>query len=77
MRYVQRDQDGNIIGDYANPQPGYAEEALEDDAPELLARYAKPDPIQVQVEQIQAAIAAAQFTPQQSAVISQLLALLK
>lgn len=33
--YVQRDQSNKIIGRYANPQPGYAEEWLDDNAPEL------------------------------------------
>lgn len=28
MPYVQRDGSGNIIGVYANPQPGYATEFL-------------------------------------------------
>lgn len=38
MRYVERDPiTGEIIGHYANLQPGYAEEALEDDDPELVA----------------------------------------
>lgn len=38
MRYVERDATGKIIGDYANPQEGRAEEELPDDHPELAAR---------------------------------------
>ena len=37
MPYVQRDDDGNINGIYANLQPGYAEEYLPDNNPEVLA----------------------------------------
>lgn len=37
MPYVQRDAGGNIIGRFANRQPGYAEEFLQDDAPEIVA----------------------------------------
>lgn len=36
MPYVQRDESGAIIGRFANPQPGFAEEYLSDDSPELL-----------------------------------------
>lgn len=36
-RWVQRDGLGVIIGDFANLQPGYAEEEVTDDSPELLA----------------------------------------
>ena len=31
--YVQRDQSNKIIGRYANPQPGYAEEWVESETP--------------------------------------------
>lgn len=35
MPYIQRDTAGQVIGRFANPQPGYAEEWLADDALEL------------------------------------------
>jgi hypothetical protein len=35
MAYVQRDSNGDIVGRFANPQPGFAEEWLPDDADEL------------------------------------------
>ena len=41
-RFVER-RDGAIVGDYANPQPGIAEEALSEDDPELVA-YLSPEP---------------------------------
>ena len=47
MVYVQRDAAGAIIGIYANPQPGYAEEALADDAPEVVAYRAGRVPLNV------------------------------
>lgn len=37
MVFVQRDGSGKIIGRFANLQEGYAEEALGDDDPEILA----------------------------------------
>lgn len=37
MPFVQRDTGGNIVGTYAQPQPGYAEEFLADDAPGIIA----------------------------------------
>ena len=36
MPYVQRDNDGNINGMFANPQPDFAEEYLPDDDPEVV-----------------------------------------
>ena len=48
-RWVQRDQSGAIVGDYAQQQPGLADEFLATDHPELAARYApapKPTPLQ-------------------------------
>jgi len=36
-RYVQRDRDGTLIGHFANLQPGYAEEEVPDDHPDILA----------------------------------------
>lgn len=45
MPYVQRDNDGNVKGLYARPQPGYAEDFLDDDHPEVVAyRTAHPMP---------------------------------
>ncbi len=35
MRYVQRNEEGKVIGHFANPQQGYAEEALPDDHPDI------------------------------------------
>lgn len=37
MPYIQRDSNNEIIGQYANQQEGYAEEWLDDNAPEILA----------------------------------------
>lgn len=37
MPFIQRDDGGLIIGRYANLQPGFAEEWLSEDAPELAA----------------------------------------
>ena len=37
MAYVSRDETGAINGVYANPQPGYGEEYLPDDDPEVTA----------------------------------------
>jgi hypothetical protein len=37
MPYVQRDQEGKVIGLFAQPQEGYAEEFLSDDNPEVVA----------------------------------------
>lgn len=42
MPYVQRDDTGAIRGRFANPQPGFAEEWLPDDADEL-----RPSPTQL------------------------------
>ena len=37
MPFVQRDKSGVVMGLYANRQPGYAEEELASDDPEVLA----------------------------------------
>lgn len=37
MPYVERDTNGIVKGLYANPQPGYAEEWIEDDDTEVIA----------------------------------------
>lgn len=44
MRYVQR-ENGKIVGSFARPQLGLAEEALPDDDPELLEFIKRPDPV--------------------------------
>lgn len=46
MPYVSRDDSSNINGIYANLQPGYAEEYLPEDDPEVLAfiESVKPKP---------------------------------
>lgn len=36
MKYVERDKDGIVKGVYACLQPGYAEEMLPDDHPDIL-----------------------------------------
>jgi hypothetical protein len=42
--YAERDDAGNITGVYANPQPGYAEEELPNDHPEVVAFINPPSP---------------------------------
>lgn len=42
MAYVERNQENKVIGVYANAQPGYAEEYLADDHPDVLAYYNPP-----------------------------------
>lgn len=37
MRYVQRDGQAKIIADFANAQPGYAEEQIDEAAAEFIA----------------------------------------
>lgn len=37
MPYVQRDNENKIIAQFANPQPGYAEEYIDDSDPSLTA----------------------------------------
>ncbi len=59
FRYVQRDAGGNIIGDFANRQPGIAEELVDLDAPQF-----QPDPKQVHNDGIDAQIAALEATSQ-------------
>jgi hypothetical protein len=45
MPYVQRDIEGRICGVYANLQPGYAEEFLDDNDPAVLAFLNPPPPV--------------------------------
>jgi poly-gamma-glutamate capsule biosynthesis protein CapA/YwtB (metallophosphatase superfamily) len=65
MPYVQRDTNGAVIGVFANPQPDYAAEWLDDDDPAIatfqatLAR-ARLDAMSVSAFQAQAAMAIAQ-----------------
>jgi hypothetical protein len=40
MRYIQRDENGNVIGHYACPQE-YAQEEVADDHPDILAWHAR------------------------------------
>lgn len=42
--YVERDESGKIIGVYANFQEGFAEEALPEDDPEVVAFLNPPPP---------------------------------
>jgi len=49
MPYVER-TDGKVTGLYANPQPGYAEEFLEDKAPELVAIAAEKAAVDAAIE---------------------------
>lgn len=44
MPYVGRDEHGAVNGCYASPQPGYAEEWLEDNDPEVIAFLNPPLP---------------------------------
>ena len=53
MPFVQRDQLSKIIGLFANRQPGYAEEELPHDDPEVMA-YLSPPPVdQADIDQLQ------------------------
>ena len=67
MRYLQRDTTGTVLGHYANPQPGYAEEEVPDDHPDLQAWEAKraadmtrvrPHPLEQEVADLKAQVAA-------------------
>lgn len=44
MTFVQRDEQGSIIGCFRNPQPGYAEEEVADDAQDVLDFLNPPPP---------------------------------
>lgn len=44
MPYVSRDEDGNLAGAYANKQPGFGEEWLEEDNPEYQEWLNAPPP---------------------------------
>ena len=48
MPYIQRDGSNAVCGVYAQPQPGYAEEWLEDDDAEVGAYLNPPAPTPVE-----------------------------
>ena len=54
MPYVER-RDGQIVGVYAKRQPGYAEEQLPDDHPDIEA-YRRPRPVNDKVTDLETAI---------------------
>lgn len=56
MPYVQR-KDGKVTGLYANLQPGYAEEWLEEDHADVLAYRNPPPPVPQTVSMAQARLA--------------------
>jgi hypothetical protein len=56
MPYVER-RDGKVIGLYANAQPGYAEEFLEEDHADVVAFHNPPPPIPQTVSMAQARLA--------------------
>jgi hypothetical protein len=56
MPYVER-RDGKVTGLYANLQPGYAEEFLEDDHEEIVAFRNPPPPVPQTVSMAQARLA--------------------
>jgi len=41
--YAQRNQAGNLIGVFSNPQPGFAEEEIAEDSPDVVA-FLNPQP---------------------------------
>jgi hypothetical protein len=41
-RFVERDKDGKVVGEYACLQPGYAEEELSEDHPDITAYRNQP-----------------------------------
>jgi len=57
MRYVQRDEQKKVVGSYANLQPGYAEEQMAEDHPDLV-RYNTPPPPRIMTprEKVEAAL---------------------
>lgn len=61
MPYVSRNDAGNINGLFANLQPGYAEEFLPDDDPEVVAFLNPPLPIDPELDSIGAGKTAAQI----------------
>jgi hypothetical protein len=56
MPYIER-KDGKVIGIYANAQPGYAEELLADDHPDIVAFNNPPPPVPQTVSMAQARLA--------------------
>jgi len=61
MPYVSRGDSGNINGLFANPQPGYAEEFLPDDDPEVVAFLNPPPPIDPELDSVSTGKTAAQI----------------
>lgn len=58
IRYVER-LNGKIIADYANLQPGLAEEAMDEDAPEFVAYRNPPVPVPATITRRQLILALA------------------
>lgn len=61
MPYVSRGDNGKINGLYANLQPGYAEEFLPDDNPEVMAFLNPPTPIDPELDSVGTGKTAAQI----------------
>ena len=75
MIYVSRDDQGAINGTFANLQPGYAEELLADDHPDLIAyRQAKADAIAAR-ESVEARDAEQRATVKADAFVAQFVAM--
>lgn len=80
MPYVQRDQTNAINGCFANPQPGYAEEWLDDSDPAVVAFLnPPPTPEQLRVAAVKAnarrqAIASAYQTSDDAQLIAKVAA---
>jgi hypothetical protein len=68
MPYVSRDQNGNISGTFANPQPGFATEFLADNDPAIVA-FLKP-PQMVASQDLIAQFTTADITTIQTAINS-------
>lgn len=69
--YVQRNEQGVIVGAFANLQIGFAESWVADDSPELLAFYSPPELIQQAANAKRdelLALAAIRIAPRQDAV---------
>lgn len=49
MKFVQRNGQNKVCGVYVRAQPGYAEEELDDDHPDILG-YQNPPPTQDQID---------------------------
>ena len=71
MRYVERGLDGKVKGSFAGAQPGYAEELLADNHPDLV-EYLNPTPTPAQVKDKANAPILAQMAAANLAIISAL-----